>query len=98
MSLYLKHKSWETRIAAAQAVEAIAKNVRKWSPSSISSTPSPKGSPAPHVDDIKMEDNDETESAKNDIELLSFDKFDIQQVCVPYEQMACVYTTCTCTK
>jgi len=29
---YLTSKSWETRVAAGQAVEAIAKNVRKWSP------------------------------------------------------------------
>ena len=77
ISKFLKHKSWDTRIAAGQAVEAIAKNVRKWSLSSPS-TPSPKGSPS--VDDVKMEDS-ETESIMKDIELLSFDKFDITQVC-----------------
>ena len=30
--MYLNSKSWETRIAAGQAVEAIAKNVKKWQP------------------------------------------------------------------
>eukprot|EP00731_Ephydatia_muelleri_P028844 Em0020g488a len=29
---YLSSKSWETRIAAGQAVEAIARNVKKWQP------------------------------------------------------------------
>jgi len=31
--VYLTSKSWDTRIAAGQAVEAIARNVKKWQPS-----------------------------------------------------------------
>ena len=30
---YLYHSNWDTRLAAAQAVEAILKNVPVWSPS-----------------------------------------------------------------
>lgn len=29
---YLRNKSWDTRVAAAQTIAAIAKNVKKWEP------------------------------------------------------------------
>ena len=41
---YLYHSNWDTRLAAAQAVEAILKNVPVWSPSEV------KGG------DVKVED------------------------------------------
>ena len=80
MSKYLKHKSWETRIAAAQAVEAIAKNVRKWDPTSP--TPSPQATPTGEQEEesAKMEAESGAEPVSSEIELLSFEKFDITQV------------------
>ena len=64
---YLNSKSWETRVAAGQAVEAIAKNVKKWQPPKIESDSSDgKESPPPD----KEED------------LMSFNTFDIKQVSI----------------
>lgn len=62
---YLNNKSWETRVAATQAVEAIAKNVKKWEPPCQPKT-------STNTDDEKISDvNDE---------FLSFENFDINQV------------------
>lgn len=36
VQLYLRSSSWETRIAAGQAVEAIVKNVPMWDPTPVS--------------------------------------------------------------
>lgn len=58
-------KSWETRIAAGQAVEAIVKNVKPWRPvfqDSRESTPASNEDSPPQSD------------------LLSFDNFDINMV------------------
>lgn len=81
---YLGSKSWETRVAAAQAVEAIAKNVRKWQPSyqardgdqSVES--SSRDSPLPETG----------------ADYLNFDSFDINQVgCVKGEGSSSEYHT-----
>lgn len=61
---YLTSKSWDTRIAAGQAVEAIAKNVKKWQPSCQANVEKEEKSPSPDADDT----------------LLAFDSFDIRQV------------------
>ena len=65
---YLTSKSWETRIAAGQAVEAIVKNVKPWQP-----TYQPRA---------ESEDSRESTPATDasSAELLSFDSFDIQRV------------------
>ena len=64
---YLNSKSWETRVAAGQAVEAIAKNVKKWQPPKIESDSSDgKESPPPDKED----------------DLMSFNTFDIKQVSI----------------
>ena len=64
MRTYLTSKSWDTRIAAGQAVEAIAKNVKKWQPSCQTNVEKEEKSPSPDADDT----------------LLAFDSFDIRQV------------------
>lgn len=61
---YLTSKSWDTRIAAGQAVEAIARNVKKWQPSCQPNLEGDEKSPPPDVNDT----------------LLAFDSFDIRQV------------------
>ncbi|XP_064406197.1 TATA-binding protein-associated factor 172-like [Halichondria panicea] len=62
---YLYSKSWETRVAAGQAVEAIAKNVKKWSPAK------PEESC----------DGGETSPTPPDCEdWMTFDSFNIEQV------------------
>ena len=33
--VYLKSNSWDTRIAAGQAIEAIAQNVPQWDPATV---------------------------------------------------------------
>ena len=66
---YLTSKSWETRIAAGQAVEAIASNVKQWEP-----TFHPKQEPSP---DVEWEGQD----SPKEFELLSFDSFDFKKVC-----------------
>lgn len=32
ISVYLRHQSWETRIAASQAIEAVVKQIPPWRP------------------------------------------------------------------
>ncbi len=68
MSGYLTSKSWETRIAAGQAVEAIASNVKKWDPSFQAKSESPT--------EVEWDDEDSTREP----EFLSFDLFDIKMV------------------
>ena len=67
---YLTSKSWETRIAAGQAVEAIVKNVKPWQPvfqaKSESAGNSRESTPASEI--------------STPPELLSFDTFDINRV------------------
>ncbi|KAJ1812442.1 TATA-binding protein-associated factor mot1, partial [Coemansia sp. RSA 2598] len=61
---YIGSKSWDTRIAAAQAIEAIAKEVPEWDPNS---------------DDIKPA-ADKTEDEEDDIEYLNFGQFNVDSV------------------
>jgi len=35
ISSYLRHSSWETRIAASQAIEAVIKQIPQWCPSGV---------------------------------------------------------------
>lgn len=35
ISSYLRHSSWETRIAASQAIEAVIKQIPQWCPSGL---------------------------------------------------------------
>lgn len=62
--VYLKSKNWDTRIAAAQAVEAVACNVPKWNPDGVK---------------VKEEENNEDEEKVNDGKL-KFEQFDILTV------------------
>ena len=62
---YLTSKSWETRIAAGQAVEAIARNVKKWQPTYQPRLEGDGGRASPTA---------------SDTDYLSFEFFDIHQV------------------
>lgn len=65
---FLTSKSWETRIAAGQAVEAILKNVKPWKPvfqANAGGSSSRESTPA--SEDLQFD-------------LLSFDNFNINQV------------------
>ncbi|CAD7093413.1 unnamed protein product [Hermetia illucens] len=62
---YLHHSSWETRIAAAQAIEAVLSNVPQWQP---------KSSP------IKKENENTCDSKTCNDPQLSFETFDLCQV------------------
>ena len=73
MSSYLSSKSWETRIAAGQAVEAIAANVKPWDPQYL-----PKPDPSATGDEGAGDQSPPGTSSESD--LLSFETFDIQQV------------------
>lgn len=65
---FLSSKSWETRIAAGQAVEAIARNVKKWQP-----VYQPK----------QGEENGSSHaSLETSADLLSFETFNINKVCL----------------
>lgn len=72
MCTFLTSKSWETRIAAGQAVEAIVKNVKAWQP-----VFQPKA-------DLESAENSRESTPASDSatqpELLSFDTFDINKV------------------
>ena len=79
---YLTSKSWETRIAAGQAVEAIAKNVKRWQPGNSSSrqtSPSPTGGPAEGGRESGRSKESSPDSDK-DSDLLTFDAFDLEKV------------------
>ncbi|KAK7113585.1 hypothetical protein V1264_012846 [Littorina saxatilis] len=45
---YLRNNSWETRVAAGQALEAIAKNVPQWAPQGVPKA-DPESTPAAHI-------------------------------------------------
>lgn len=66
---FLKSSSWDTRIAAGQAIEAIAHNVPQWNPA---------------VQNIKAEPSESSKTVVNretvENELLEFSKFDINRV------------------
>ena len=64
MCQYLSSKNWDSRVAAAQAVEAIVKNVKHWDP------------PFNNRDEEK---DTPTDMPKTN-EQLSFETFDITQV------------------
>ena len=68
MSGYLNSKSWDTRIAAGQAVEAIASNVKQWEPGFQTKSESP------------AEAEGEEEDSSKEPEYLTFDTFDIKKV------------------
>ena len=65
--MYLSSKSWETRIAAGQAVEAIARNVKKWQPGYQPKQGEENGTSHTSVD--------------TSADLLSFETFNINKVC-----------------
>lgn len=73
MSSYLSSKSWETRIAAGQAVEAIASNVKPWDPQYL-----PKSDPGAAGDEGAGDQS--PPGASSESEMLSFETFDIKQV------------------
>jgi TATA-binding protein-associated factor len=63
--VHLRSKSWETRVAAGQAIEAIAANVPEWAP----------------PEEMKMEDsNSPPPTNTNDMDKLSFSTFDLSSV------------------
>ncbi|KAI9288630.1 hypothetical protein BC943DRAFT_288000 [Umbelopsis sp. AD052] len=65
--VHLRSKSWETRVAAGQAIEAIAANVPEWNP----------------PEDMKIEDsNSPPPIDTSDIDTLSFATFDLSSVLV----------------
>ena len=80
MCTYLTSKSWETRIAAGQAVEAIAKNVKHWRPSCASRQPSPSSLGAAEEEGTSKESSP---SSDKDTDLLTFDTFDLNKVPKP---------------
>ncbi|KAJ3082442.1 btaf1 RNA polymerase II, B-TFIID transcription factor-associated, 170kDa, partial [Quaeritorhiza haematococci] len=65
--VHLRSKTWETRVAAGQAIEAIAKNVPQWDP-----PPPPPSQKAPS--------NETSNGEEEDDGLLCFDNFDIETV------------------
>ena len=99
---YLTSKSWETRIAAGQAVEAIAKNVKRWQPGNSSSrqtSPSSVGGPAAGGGEAGRSKESSPDSDK-DSDLLTFDTFDLEKVtftiCTAVITMESVYRLYTC--
>ena len=85
MCTYLTSKSWETRIAAGQAVEAIARNVKKWQPASISSgnsrQPSPGGVAGSATEtEAAATSKEPSPTSDKDADLLTFETFDLTQV------------------
>ena len=93
---YLMSKSWETRIAAGQAVEAIARNVKKWQPAGISSgssrQPSPGGVAGPAAETEPTATSKEpSPTSDKDADLLTFETFDLNQVIsVVYIMKCCI--------
>ena len=65
--MHLRSRSWDTRVAAGQAIDAIARNSGEWRPSL------PEGAPAPA---------EKTADDLADLHLtrLSFDNFDFERV------------------
>ncbi|KAF8977691.1 TATA-binding protein-associated factor mot1 [Entomortierella lignicola] len=65
--VHLRSKSWDTRIAAGQALEAIVRNVPQWDPSDEQQTKTEEGAERKLVEQSKYD-------------RLSFSNFDISQV------------------
>ncbi|KAH8417214.1 hypothetical protein KR222_006412, partial [Zaprionus bogoriensis] len=83
---YLHSTSWETRIAAAQSVEAILKQVPLWQPEQLSAVNSViklkkerSASDATEEDSCQSNASSSTTTACSE-RLLSFDEFDLQQI------------------
>ncbi|XP_037710480.1 TATA-binding protein-associated factor 172 [Drosophila subpulchrella] len=81
---YLHSSSWETRIAAAQTVEAILKQVPPWQPElqvvpkkERSSSDAPTAAAAAEEDSCQSSGSNSTTASER---LLSFDEFDLQQI------------------
>ena len=74
-------KSWETRIAAGQVVEAIAKNVKKWQPAGNNSRqPSPSSMAGPAETEAAAKSKESSPILDKDSDLLTFETFDLNQV------------------
>ena len=78
MCSYLNSKSWETRIAAGLAVEAIAKNVKRWQPSCASRHASPSSVGGAAEGEVRSKES--SPSSDKDADLLTFETFDINKV------------------
>ena len=76
---YLTSKSWETRIAAGQAVEAIAKNVKRWRPDSSRQT-SPSSVAEQGENEVAETSKESSPTSDKDSDLLTFATFDLNQV------------------
>ncbi|XP_016952601.1 TATA-binding protein-associated factor 172 [Drosophila biarmipes] len=81
---YLHSSSWETRIAAAQTVEAILKQVPPWQPElqvvpkkERSSSDAATAAAAAEEDSCQSSSSNSTTASER---LLSFDEFDLQQI------------------
>ncbi|XP_062121564.1 LOW QUALITY PROTEIN: TATA-binding protein-associated factor 172 [Drosophila sulfurigaster albostrigata] len=81
---YLHSSSWETRIAAAQSVEAILKQVPPWQPElqlgAINLKKERQGSDATEEDSCQSNASSSTTTTPCNERLLSFDEFDLQQI------------------
>ncbi|XP_017968444.1 TATA-binding protein-associated factor 172 isoform X2 [Drosophila navojoa] len=81
---YLHSASWETRIAAAQSVEAILKQVPQWQPelqlSAIKLKKERSASDAAEEDSCQSNASSSTTTTPCSERLLSFDEFDLQQI------------------
>ncbi|KAH8359116.1 hypothetical protein KR093_004461, partial [Drosophila rubida] len=82
---YLHSTSWETRIAAAQSVEAILKQVPPWQPDlqqsgSITLKKERQASDATEEDSCQSNASSSTTNTPCSDRLLSFDEFDLQQI------------------
>ncbi|KAH8311233.1 hypothetical protein KR044_005137, partial [Drosophila immigrans] len=81
---YLHSSSWETRIAAAQSVEAILKQVPPWQPELQLGGINPKkerqASDATEEDSCQSNASSSTTTTPCSERLLSFDEFDLQQI------------------
>lgn len=81
---YLHSTSWETRIAAAQSVEAILKQVPPWQPElqlgAINLKNERQASDATEEDSCQSNASSSTTTTPCSERLLSFDEFDLQQI------------------
>lgn len=81
---YLHSSSWETRIAAAQSVEAILKQVPPWQPElqlgAINLKKERQASDATEEDSCQSNASSSTTTTPGSERLLSFDEFDLQQI------------------
>ncbi|KAH8383101.1 hypothetical protein KR009_006769, partial [Drosophila setifemur] len=77
---YLHSTSWETRIAAAQTVEAILKQVPPWQPELQILPKKEPLNTAPVEEDSCQSSGSSSVSTTTSERLLSFDEFDLQQI------------------